>query len=135
MARDNALSKDNILSGFEAFGRWPLRLEGILDRSTTSTTTTVTISTPRKVANMQSILLRLTITSNPQAIMDDGLIHLEKKVVYTQVIDPVWKGLKYLRNDKKIKPRQQNSLIAPEFLIDPILRVKRLELLLYNSSK
>jgi len=40
---------------------------------------TVTISTPLKVANMRSTLSRLTMTPNSRAIMDDGLIHLEKK--------------------------------------------------------
>jgi len=67
-------------------------------------------STPLKVANMRSTLSRLTITPNSRAIMDDGLIHLEKKVVHTQVIDPVSQGLKHLRNDKKIKPRSTKQL-------------------------
>jgi len=101
IARDKALSKDNILSGFEDSGIWP---EEVLDRSTTSTTTTVTISTSFKPANMRSTLSRLTMTPNSRAIIDDGLIHLEKKVVHTPVIDPVSQGLKHLRNDKEIKP-------------------------------
>ena len=98
IVRDKALSKDNILSGFEASGIWPLRPEEVLDRSTTSTTTTVTISIPLKVANMRSTLSRLTMTPNSRAIMDDGLILyiLKKKVVHTQVIDPVSQGLKHL---------------------------------------
>ncbi|KAF8453496.1 hypothetical protein BGX38DRAFT_1268602 [Terfezia claveryi] len=52
------------------------------------------------------------MTPHSRAIVEEGLNHLEKRVIQYQVIDPVSQGLKQLRNGKKARIATASALEA-----------------------
>jgi len=68
------------------------------------------------MAGMRSTLAKLHMTPHSRAIVDDGLNHLEKRVIQYQVIDPASQGLKQLRNGRKVKPQSTKRIQGPRSL-------------------
>ncbi|KAF8453770.1 hypothetical protein BGX38DRAFT_375175 [Terfezia claveryi] len=56
------------------------------------------------------------MTPHSRATVDEGLNHLEKRVIQYQIIDPASQGLKQLRNGKKVKPRSTKRIQGPRSL-------------------
>ena len=118
IARDQALTKANILSGFEASGIWPLCLEKVSDRyqDLKEETAKPTPSTPFKIDSMREEALNLNMTPHSREILQKSLGYLASKVVQYRVIEPNSSGVKELRTGKQIKPRSQKQLQGPRTL-------------------
>ena len=124
-----ALTKANILSGFEASGKRPFCLDKVVDRyqGENEETAKPTPSTPFKVDSIREEALNLNMTLHSHQILQKSLGYLGSKIVQYRVIEPNSLGAKELRTCKQIKPRSQKYRL-PEHSIEPML--KRRELVL-----
>jgi len=97
IARDQALSQDNILSGFEVSGIWPLQSEVALNHGKAADTDTssgqelpVELSTPLRMANIRTSLKKLTsmpMSPYSQAVIHESVEYLEK-VIQHRILEP-----------------------------------------------
>ena len=115
IARDQALTKSNIMSGFSASGLCPFDPEKVISRGTIKVEQPA-LTTPLKVANIGSTVSQLPMTPHSRAVVQESLDYLETKVVKYRVIEPNTHGVKSLRSGTQVKPRSQKHIKGPRTL-------------------
>jgi len=111
IARDKAITKANILSGFEASGIWPLCPGKNVNRYQGSTNSTL-------LPNLQirDTALSLNMTPHSREILRISLGYLESKIVQYWVVELNSSGVKELRSGKQVRARSQKHVQGPRML-------------------
>ena len=116
IARDQALTKSNIMSGFSDSGLLPFNSERVINRGTIKVEQPADLTTLLNVANIRSTVSQLPMTPHSRAVVQESLDFMETKVVKYLIIEPNSHGVKSLRSGTQVKPRSQKHIKGPRIL-------------------